>query len=171
MNDLIQITVGNVLIGTISVSFLLGVAVWLAKNWISARIDKSIQHAYDKQLEDYKLSRLQRQKAELIAKLFSKWIKYQGREEIILNKAELIDYYHELNQVSLEFSLWMEDIGILNDVMARLQNKKEARTVYDVMGDVRKLLLENPNDQFNPNNIVLWPTGDKIDEIYGKLHE
>jgi hypothetical protein len=167
MDSVIQINLGNIIVGTVTTAVLLTFAGWLFKKWIGARIEKSIQHAYDKQLEDYKFSRLKRQKAELIATLFSKWTKYYGRETIILSKQDLMSYYEDLNRMSLELSLWLEDERILNDVMNRLQNLAGAKELRDLVGDVRGFLLEKKDGSFDPINIVLRPLPTEINTIYG----
>lgn len=147
---------------------LLVFAAWLLKKWIGTRIDKSIQHHYDKELEDYRASRLRREKADLIAKLFSVWIKYRGRETVLLSKNELIERYEELNRMSLELSLWVEDVQLLNDVMTRFQNAENAKSIRSLMGEVRKLILEK-DDTFNSENIVLWPPDNDVEGLFGKV--
>lgn len=152
----IQISKQILAILGISLFALLSFAIWLLKKWVGARIDKSIQHEYDKKLEEYRFSQLQRQKAETIARLFSRWIKYQGNESTYLNKGELIDFYEELNQMSIEISLWIRDKKILSDIMARLQLKVDAKDIRTLSGEIRKLIL-GIDDGFDPLEIVLWP--------------
>lgn len=164
----IYITNEGAIIISISISILLSATIWLTKTWIGARIDKSIQHHYQKELEDYKTSRLRRERTELISRLFSLWIKYRGRESVILSNEELIERYYELNRMSLELSLWVEDVKLLNDVMSRLQNRDNAKSIYEIMGEVRALILEK-SDDFNPKNITLWPVDDEIEKIFGRL--
>ena len=148
------------------VAFLIFIG-WLLKEWIGVRIDKSIQHEYDKKLEEYKFSQLQREKAELVAKLFAHWIKYRGEEEQFLNKEQLINYYEELNQMSLEVSLWMKDTEILNKIMDRLEMKENAETVHKIAGEVRTLIL-GQSGGFDSNKIILWPKLDDVSRIFNK---
>jgi len=145
---------------------IIALALILPTKWFQNWIEKSIQYHYDTRLEDYRRSRTKKDKAEEIAKLFSLWIKYRGRERELLNKNELFERYEELNRMSLELSLWIEDVELLNDVMTRLQNADNSKSIYEIIGKVRKLILENEDD-FDPCNIVLWPTQDEIDLIYG----
>ncbi|MDP3402884.1 MAG: hypothetical protein Q8S35_02935, partial [bacterium] len=151
---IITISTTDLVLGLITIGGLLGAAAWLAKKLIDARIDKSIQYHYDKELENYKTSRARREKAELVAKLFSIWIKYRGRETKLLTNEELIERWEDLNRMSLELALWIEDVQLLNDVMTRLQNADNAKSIYALMGEVRKLILEKEDD-FDPINIVL----------------
>jgi len=160
MNTWVQILI-SVLSST---AFLLIVFPFLEK-WLFTRLEKSIQHEYDRKLEDYKFAQLQRQKAELVAKLFSRWIKYRGREKKILNKKELIEYYEDLNRMSIELALWLPDIDILNNIMDRLEMKSNAKSVHGLIGDVRKLIL-NKKDEFDSNKVILWPaTNEEIDKL------
>ena len=106
---MIQLTFSQILISSTVIVFGLGVVQWLVTKWVSARLEKSIQHEYDRKLEEYRFQQLQRQKAETVARLFARWIKYRGNESIYLNKNELINFYEELNQMSIEISLWIKD--------------------------------------------------------------
>src|SRR3989344_1864230 len=153
-----------------STAFLIIVFPFLEK-WLFVRLEKSIQYKYDKQFEDYKFSRLKRQKAELIAALFSKWIKYYGRETILLKKVELRNYYEELNRMSMELCIWLDDEKLLNDIMTRLQNLETAKDPRILLADVRKLVLENKKDIFKSEDIVLWPPPGNIESIYGPRPE
>ncbi len=158
----------QILLGVLSLVGLSALIQWLLAIWIKARLEKSIQHEYDKKLEDYRFSQLQRQKAEVIAKLFARWIKYFGKEQDFLDKNELIDYYEELNQMSLELSLWIPDEKILNDIMARLFQGSEpgnAKTIRTLVGQIRKMILNNKNDSFDSEKIILWEN--RIKDIIG----
>lgn len=167
METILQVTIGDLLVISIPLALVFMFLGWLAKNWLIARLEKSIQHEYDKHLEDYKDSRLRRQKAALIAELFSKWIKYYGRETALLKKEELIDHYEILNKLSMELSLWLEDESIYKDIMNRLQNLEGAKDLRELVGDVRAYLLEKDREGFQAQNIVLWPIPGDIDKIYG----
>lgn len=161
----VNISAGQVFWG--SISFVVGISFiqLLFAKWIEARLAKSIQHEYNKRLEDYKFSQMQRQKAEIVARLFAKWIKYRGSEETLLDKGDLINYYEELNQMSLELSLWIPDVALLDDIMGRFVGQENAKDIRNLIGQIRKLILNNTNDSFNSQNIALWPSqamGDRI---------
>jgi len=161
------ISIDQIILWTTLQVVLLSLVQWLLANWIKERLEKSIQHEYDKKLEEYKFSQVTREKAEIIAQLFARWIKYGGNEEVLLDKKGLIDYYEGLNQMSLELSLWMPDKEILDDVMARLQNKEKSKDICSLIGQIRKLILDNKNDSFDPLNIILWPKPEKRAGIFG----
>ena len=107
--------------------------------------------------ENYRFLQLQKQKAEAVARLFAKWTKYKGKENELLNQNELLDYFEELNQMSFELSLWIQDEELLTDIMLRLQNDSAAKDVRTLVGETRKLILEKPNDKFDHQQITLWP--------------
>lgn len=164
MEPIIQITLSQNISSTIVLALLIAVVQWLLAQWLSARLEKSIQHEYDRKLEEYKFQQLQREKAETIARFFARWIKYRGTESEYLNKRELIDFYEELNQMSLEISLWIKDPKILKDIMAKLQLKGDSKDIRALTGEIRKLIL-NIDDGFDPQEIVLWPNkeiGEKL---------
>lgn len=165
--NMITISTGQIIIGTGLLIILPSLVQWLLAMWIKARLEKSIQHEYDKKLEDYKFSQLQRQKAEIIARLFAKWIKYAGNEETFLDSKGLIDYYEELNQMSLELSLWVPDKEVLSEIMARLQNKENSKDISSLIVQIRKIILDNKNDAFDHRGIVLWPKQETRAKIFG----
>lgn len=156
MNSIIQFTSGQFWLGATVLSIVFGVIQFLFAKWITARLEKSIQHEYDKQLEDYRFQHLQRQKAETVALLFAKWIRYPEGEVDKLTEKEKLDYWEELNRMSFEISLWIKDVNTINAIMHRLQNKTDAKNIRDVVGEVRKLIL-GKTDNFNAQEITLWP--------------
>ncbi|MCL5095509.1 MAG: hypothetical protein M1575_02170 [Patescibacteria group bacterium] len=166
MATIIQATIGQLLLGTSVLAILLSVIQWLLANWIKIRLEQSIRHEYDKKLEDYRFSQLQRQKAETIATFFAKWIKYRGHEKDFLDEKELINYYEELNKMSLELSLWIKDEQLLNEIMSRTQMNEKASDTKAIVGMVRKMILEIKRDKFNSQNITLWPSSEETNRLF-----
>lgn len=123
----------------------------------SGLIGGYISYYFAQKTENYKFVQLQKQKAEAIAKLFALWIKYKGKEVDILDDKELKDYFEDLNRMSLELTLWIKDDQLLNDIMLRLQNHESAKDIRNIVGDVRKMILENKKDKFDSQQITLWP--------------
>lgn len=136
--------------------------------WIKSRLEKSIQHEYDKKLEEYKFLQTQRQKSEIVARFFAKWIKFRGKEQDILETKDLLNYYEDLNQMSIELSLWVVDETILKDVMKRFQNDQQSKNIRQLIGQFRELILNIKNKDFDVNEITLWPT-DKIAQGLGLI--
>lgn len=105
----------------------------------------------------YKLNQkqLQKEKAAVIAELFSKWIKYTDETISEISKEELSSYYEDLNRLSLEISLWIKDETLLNDIMNTLSGDT-SQDVQALIVRVRKMVLENNKDKFDPKKITLW---------------
>lgn len=161
MENIIQLSGLQVTVVLVAI----GILQFLLANWIKSRIQYSIKHEYDKKIEEYKFSQLQRQKAESVANLFAHWIKYRGKETELLSKKEQFEYYEALNRMSIEIALWIKDETLLSDLMARLQNKQDAKSIHDLVGDVRKLILSDTGDSFNSDEIVIWPTDDILNDL------
>lgn len=161
---MIQLTFNQILISSLLITSGLGVIQWLITKWVATRLEKSIQHEYDIKLEEHRFQQLQRQKAESIARLFARWIKYRGKENKILSKSEQFDYYEDLNRMSIEVALWIGDENLIKDVMARFENNPEAKSIHDLIGEVRRLIL-NKKDNFDSNKVVIWPTKELLDEL------
>ena len=166
MQNAIQITITQFLLGSTFIVLLLGIIQFLLSNWIRIRLEQSIQHEYAKKLEDYKFSNVERQKAEMIATFFAKWIKYRGKERDFLNDKELIDYYEELNKMSLEITLWIKDEQVLNEIMSRTQLKDGVGDIFSITTKIRKLILNIKDDKFDYQNITRWPAPEKAKKLF-----
>jgi hypothetical protein len=129
---------------------------WLISHWIIERLKSSIEHEYNEKIEKLKFEYQKKEKAELIARLFARWIKYQGHEQDILDKQQLIDYYEDLNRMSLEISIWVPDDVLISCIMSRLQNSPGSKDVRAIIGDVRKY-IQGDDKSFKPEDIILWP--------------
>ena len=158
---IINITAGQLSLAVVIMLTGFAVVQFLLAVWIRSRIENSIKHEYDKNLEDYKNSELQKQKATMIAQLFAKWIKYGDNSSSNLDKEQLIDHYEELNKMSMEISLWIKDEQLLEEIMKAFSWGKGARDIRALIGEVRRLVLYNEKDSFDPQKIVLWTIKDK----------
>lgn len=154
--EIIQVTYDQIIAGTISLAFLLGVIQFLLAIWINARLEKSIQHEYDKKLEDYRFSILQREQAAKIATFFAKWAKYSAKEKTILNKKELHDYYEELTKMSYELSLWIPDENLVKKIMSRLELKEGAPQVKELLIEIREHILGKKTKTLKSKEIIHW---------------
>lgn len=157
MGIIIQISLKQIIISATIIALCMTLLQWLLALWIKNRLEKSIQHEYDKKLEDYRFSQLQRQKAEILAQFFAKWVKFRAKEKELLDEKQLIEYYEELNRMSLEISLWISDVDVLNDIMSLCERKDGATDLRSLVGKVRKIMLNKKDDNFEAKNIVLWP--------------
>ncbi len=70
----------------------------------------------------------------------------------------MIEHYSQLTRMSLELSLWIKDVDLLNDIMGLFSHSNSASDIRTLVGKVRKLILEDQYDKFDPNNIVTWPS-------------
>jgi len=166
MDNTIQITIDQLLVGSSLAVLLLGAAQFLLANWIRVRLEQSIQHEYAKKIENYKFSQVERQKAEMIATFFAKWIKYRGKERYFLDDKELINYYEELNKMSLEMTLWIKDEQVLNEIMSRTQLKDGVGDIFSITTKIRKLILDLKDDTFDYRNITRWPIPEETKRLF-----
>ncbi|MFA6392885.1 MAG: hypothetical protein WCW54_02280 [Candidatus Paceibacterota bacterium] len=135
---------------------------------VSVLIGGVTTYYFSKKTEDYKFLQAQKQKAEAVAKLFSRWIKYRGKERDYLNQDELIDYYEGLNQMSFEVSFCIKDYKLLSDIMLLLQNAPDAKNFRVIIGEMRKLILCIQKDNFDPQNITIWPNEEIASNLFNK---
>ena len=159
---ILQIPIWQLIVSTISVAGILGIIQWLLSIWIKARLEKSIQHEYDKRLEEYKFSISKRDKIANIASFFSLWIKYRGHERKWLNNQDLIDYYKELTKMSFELALWVDDDDFLKDIMKRLKNEDGSENTINLLLKAKKIISENKQTALKAEDITLWPADTKF---------
>jgi len=130
------------------------VVIWLVKTWGEKRIEKSIEHAYAKQLADYQAliderstaqqeQREIRQRAALIAELLSAWI------------AKPVPDRNELNRLSFEAFLWLPQ-NIATDLSNTLSHKPGAPNIRDLIVMVRKHLLGG-GDSLLAHEVIVFP--------------
>ncbi|MHB1330370.1 MAG: hypothetical protein ACYCY6_00100 [Minisyncoccota bacterium] len=164
MEPIIQLTVTQIFGGIMLFILGLGIIQWILSIWIKSRLEQSIRHEYDRQLEEYKFSLSKRDKVANIASFFSLWIKYRGNERAWLDEKELIEYYRELTKMSFELALWVDDENLLKDVMKRLKNKDGSQGTIELLLKVKKLISENKESSLKAEDITLWPADTKFIE-------
>jgi hypothetical protein len=158
MQTIIQLTSGQISLSIFILIISFGIIQFLSTLWIKARLEKSIQHEYDKKIEDYRFSIIQREQAAKIATFLARWGKYSGRESKILNVKELHDYHEDITRMSYELSLWITDEELLKKIRDRLLNKKQSVSVQQLIIDIRELILGKKNKSLSANDIVYWQT-------------
>lgn len=122
-----------------------------------------VNYRFNKKLEADRYTQLQRQKAEILAKLLAKWSKYRGGEaDILKNDRELYDYYEELNRMSYEAVLWIKDDALLEEIETLFLNATSTTDIQPTLRRVRKYILNN-RSATKPKEIAVWP-GDKATE-------
>jgi hypothetical protein len=161
MDVIIQLTPTQVLGGSVFLAVCIGLLQWLISNWLKTRLEQSIRHEYDKQLEEYKFAISKREKIASIASLFSLWIKYRGEERKWLCELDLIDYYKELTRMSFELALWVDDEELLGEVMKRLKNKNGAENTVELLLKAKRLISES-DSALTADDITVWPADIKF---------
>ncbi len=120
--------------------------------WFKFRLQYSIKHEYDKNIEKYKNEFEARKKAELIAELLSEWLAFPESQI-------------KLNKLTFEAFLWLPD-EIAKDLSDLLAHKKNAPEVRDILLKIRKYLLNNKTN-LEPKEIIIF-TQEHIKKLFEK---
>jgi hypothetical protein len=121
---------------------LLGLAVVqiLVSLWFKTRLESSIKHSYDKLLKQYesqvKIREQAARVAEFLALAFSPTIEPM-----------------RFNQLAWELSLWLP-APLVCDISRCLAGEKDAKTPKEILIEVRRILLQAPNDTLRPENLL-----------------
>jgi len=164
----IEVSLKEILSGVIFLALLLGVIQWLISIWIKSRLEQSIKHEYDKQLEEYRFFVTKRERAANIATALARWIKYRGTEKKELPRKDLIDYYEDLTRMSFEMSLWIDDEKTLKRIMSLFTNEPGAPNVREVLIEIRDLISKSKTESFKAEDIVVWPRKEIADELFNQ---
>ncbi|MEA3238836.1 MAG: hypothetical protein U9Q94_03525 [Candidatus Bipolaricaulota bacterium] len=136
-------------------SSMLAVALaFLLKKWLAARIEKSIEYAYNVRLERIREDIAVKNRAALVADLLSEWLSRPKDST-------------RLNRLTFEAYLWLPS-DIADDLSRRLANQPDAPDVRTLLGQVRKHLL-GVGDSFDPQKINIFPPPwPNKNQIYGQ---
>lgn len=118
------------------------VLAFLLRTWIGARIEQSIKHTYDVQLENLRQEVAVKNRAALVSDLLSEWL---SRPEDTTR----------LNRLTFEAFLWLPP-DIADALSRRLANTPDAPDVRSIIGDVRKHLLGR-DDTLDPQKVNVFP--------------
>jgi hypothetical protein len=131
-----------------SASFI--VAAWaalqfLVAEWMKARLLKSIEHEYQKKLEEYRYDLKVREQAARVAEYLS------------LRNSDKNDVYL-MNKLSWELALWLP-AEVYQKLAHVIVNAPDAQKYKELLIDVRKLLLKDNSDKLTWDNIIHtnWP--------------
>lgn len=133
--QLLGVVLSSAVVTTIVVPILLN-------HWLKARIEQSIKHEYDKILEDYRNKLDMRNKAAVVADLFSRWL--------ILKE----DKFIPLNKLSIEASLWLPD-DIAIEIGKCLANAPDSKSLQELVISCRKL-IQKSETKLQSCNITLF---------------
>lgn len=138
-----QMDITIIIIGIQIIQFILTI-------WIKSRLENSIRHEYDKQLEDYKEMYFKREQSSKISALLATWIS-KPENETPKDKALR---FKKLNQLSFELALWIPDEILLKELMKRLSNDPEAQGIKDILLYCRELIQDKKNKDIKAGDLV-----------------
>jgi len=116
-----------------------GVLQWLTALWLKGRFEAGLKHTYDRKLEELKFEMRQREQAAMIAELFAEW-----QSKPVEKK--------RLNQLTWEATLWLPE-NVARDLCATLNLQPNAKTVKDLLIEVRKI-LKGKEDGLTPGSVI-----------------
>ncbi len=108
---------------------------------IKYRLQYSIKHEYDLNLEKFKNEIETKKRAELIAKLLSLWLTHPEKQQ-------------ELNRLTFEAFLWLPD-EIAHDLSNLLAHSRNAPEMRSILLSVRKYLLDGKTD-LDESDIIIF---------------
>ncbi|MBK1681721.1 hypothetical protein [Rhodocyclus tenuis] len=121
-------------------------ALFVLKNWLTARINNSIKSEYDRQLELYKRELDRKQKIDLVAELLAEWIKHPYGEPIPK------DQRTKLNKLSFQASLWLpKELAV--ELNKTLQHRPDSKSIFDILLFARNQLL---GDEYLTADVVTF---------------
>jgi hypothetical protein len=145
MGQLVEFIIANVL----TTSIIIAAISFFLKEKLKAYIQSSTKINYDKVLEEFKYSQIQRQKAILVAELIAEWISHPEDRK-------------RLNQLTLEAFIWLPK-DTANRLSDLLSHKPGSGSVRDVIAEVRAIIL-GKQESIDANDIILFLPIDKKKE-------
>jgi hypothetical protein len=145
MNNNILELMGIIFSSTVVSVFVVNI---LIKYWVKARLEQSIKHEYDKELEEYRFEMRKREQAAMIAELFSQWV--------IIKQKNDETRFRELNRLSFEMSLWLPD-EIAVEINKRLKNLDTAKPAEALLLDCREI-IQGEKSKLRPEDITFFGT-------------
>lgn len=127
-----------ILINVLTTGSILTLIYFIFKEKIKAHIKLH----YDKLLEDYKATMIQKQKAALIGGLVAEWISFPRNRK-------------KLNQLTLEAFMWLPK-ETANKLSSLLSHSQDAPEVREIVEEVREIIL-GENERIEPGKIIIFP--------------
>lgn len=118
---------------------------FLASEWIKSRILKSIEHEYQKRLEEYRYDIKVREQASRVAEYLS------------LRNSDKNDVY-TMNKLSWELALWLP-ADVYQKLAHVVVDSPDPKRYKEILIEVRRLLLRDSGDKLTWDNIIHtnWP--------------
>ncbi|UTW04707.1 hypothetical protein KDX31_06825 [Amphritea atlantica] len=124
----------TIIAAVLSSGTCLAIVIFLSKSWVKERIKSSIQHEYKKQFELFSRELDQKEKVQMVAELFSEYLRTPYGEAITREQR------NRLNYLSFQSSLWLPK-DIATEISKRLQNKNDAKSVFEIILMAREALI------------------------------
>jgi len=124
--------------------------------WIKSRIELSIKNEYDRQLEDYRFSLLQKEYSIKLAELLTRWIEFDQNDYDSMAEDFKMDLNRTLNKLSMEIFLWIPDEKLIKEIMGRLANKKDSLSVRQLIFELRKIMHNKDAKILKADDLTLW---------------
>lgn len=157
---IIQPSTGQIIFSSTLIILSIGAIQWLLSMLIKSRLEKSIEHEYNKKLEEYKL---------VLQKEYSKFTNELILENKIKEQAEKVaeylafarnlkedssdEDYVKANKLSWDLALWLPE-EIYKEITIALSNPNFKTNPLSVVISVRKLILKDRAGNLNSENIA-----------------
>lgn len=119
----------------------------------SGLISGFIVYFFTIKVEEYKFNIYQRKQAEKVAELFAKWIKYNGKEDELLNEEQKRDHFEGLNRLAWELAMWIPDEKIVKKIMGKLCHKSDT-DIKQIILEIRELILNKKSKELKWEELV-----------------
>lgn len=130
-----------------------GVIQFLVTIWLKSRLEKSIEHEYEKQLEEYRFAILKREQAARVAELFAFWLSCDDDVLREFSKKEMRDHSEKLNRLTWELAIWIPDEKIVKDIMDKLSHGSK-KDIKEIILSIREQIQKENSKELKWTNIV-----------------
>jgi hypothetical protein len=109
---------------------------FLGKSWVEARVKASVEDEYKRQFELFSRGLDRKEKVELVAHVLAEFLKVPKGEPMSREQRLL------QNRLSFMCAIWLPS-HLAIELSKRLQNKPDAKTVFEIILLARKELLND----------------------------
>ncbi|WP_243974113.1 hypothetical protein [Vibrio natriegens] len=138
------------IVSSFSTASLIGLAVYLSKNWLLERLKLSLQKEHTEFLDKLNWERKQKEQAAKVAE----YLAFVNQLSETDDKSEFI----RANQLSWELAMWLPD-EIYREVTNAIINRSETCNELTAVMAVRNLLLEKQAGSLNQDQIAVHAPG------------
>ena len=138
------------IVSSVSTATLIGVAIFLSKNWFLERLKLALQKEHTEFLDKLNWDRKQKEQAAKVAEYLA-FVNHLSESD---DKSD----YVRANQLSWELAMWLPD-DIYREVTNSIINRSETCNELTAVMAVRKLLLGDQTGSLNTNQIASHAPG------------